>query len=65
MSILRLRSTLHVPTATVDVLLPGGAKPILTSNTTQEGLFAFAGVPAGTDWLPPGTIARRLRCARE
>src|SRR5882757_1840928 len=37
-----------VPVATVDVFLPGGAKPILTSNTTQEGLFAFAGVPAGT-----------------
>src|SRR4030088_714064 len=37
-----------VPIATVDVLLPGGAKPILTSNTTQEGLFAFSGVPAGT-----------------
>jgi len=37
-----------VPIATVDVFLPGGARPILTSNTTQEGLFAFAGVPAGT-----------------
>jgi len=37
-----------VPAATVDVFLPGGAKPILTSNTTQDGLFAFAGIPAGT-----------------
>src|SRR5712671_5764529 len=37
-----------VPVATVDVYLPGGAKPILTMNTTAEGLFNFAGVPAGT-----------------
>src|SRR5256885_16441562 len=37
-----------VPGATVDVLLPGGAKPILSQTTTAEGLFAFTAVPAGT-----------------
>src|SRR5690242_6526571 len=37
-----------VPAATVDVLLPDGAKPILTTTTTTEGIFAFAGIPAGT-----------------
>src|SRR5205809_12751 len=37
-----------LPNATVDVLLPGGAKPILTTTTTGEGLFGFTAVPAGT-----------------
>ena len=37
-----------VPAATVDVYLPGGAKPILSGPTTAEGLFSFVGVPAGT-----------------
>ena len=37
-----------VPNAVVDVLLPGGAKPILTEKTTAGGLFAFSSVPAGT-----------------
>src|SRR5262249_32913101 len=31
----------------VDVLLPNGAKPILTTNTTPEGIFAFTGIAAG------------------
>ena len=37
-----------VPNATVDVLLPGGAKPILTTNTTADGLYSFNSVPSGT-----------------
>lgn len=37
-----------VPAATVDVLLPDGAKPILTTTTTAEGIFAFTGISAGT-----------------
>jgi hypothetical protein len=37
-----------VPGATVEVYLPGGAKPLLTMPTTSEGLFAFSGVAAGT-----------------
>jgi hypothetical protein len=39
---------LPVPGATVDVLLLGGVKPILTATTTPEGIFAFTAVPAGT-----------------
>ena len=39
---------LVVPAATVDLLLPGGAKPVLSTVTTAEGLFAFTGVSAGT-----------------
>src|SRR4051812_31103047 len=37
-----------VPAATVDVYLPAGAKPIVTTNTTTEGLFAFVSIPSGT-----------------
>src|SRR3954454_12385092 len=37
-----------VPAATVDVYLPGGAKPIVSTTTTTEGLFAFASIPSGT-----------------
>src|SRR5437764_339481 len=37
-----------VPAAVVDVYMPGGGKPILTTNTTAEGLFAFTGIAAGT-----------------
>jgi hypothetical protein len=37
-----------VPSATVDVFLPGGAKPILTTTSTAEGIFAFTGIQAGT-----------------
>ena len=37
-----------MPNATVDVLLPGGAKPILSTTTTAEGLFSFTAVPAAT-----------------
>jgi outer membrane receptor protein involved in Fe transport len=37
-----------VPSATVDVLLPGGSKPILTMTSTAEGIFSFTGIPAGT-----------------
>src|SRR6266567_2074435 len=36
-----------VPGAKVDILLPGGTSPILSSTTTSEGLFAFSGVPVG------------------
>ena len=37
-----------VPGATVEVFLPGGAKPLLTATTTGDGLFAFTGVSANT-----------------
>src|SRR5260370_42312553 len=33
-----------VPNATVNLLLPGGAKPVLTAVTTAEGLFSFTNV---------------------
>src|SRR3954465_13514271 len=36
-----------VPAATVEVYLPGGAKPIVSTTTTPEGLFAFARIPNG------------------
>jgi hypothetical protein len=36
-----------VPSATVEVYLTGGAKPILTMETTAEGIFAFTSVPPG------------------
>jgi hypothetical protein len=41
-------SSSAVPSATVDLLLPGGTKPIMTTISTTDGLFAFTGVPAGT-----------------
>jgi hypothetical protein len=41
-------SGLAVPGATVDVFLPGGKQPILSTVTTAEGLFAFTEVSAGT-----------------
>jgi hypothetical protein len=37
-----------VPSAVVDVFLPGGAKPLLSSVATGDGIFAFTGVNAGT-----------------
>jgi hypothetical protein len=37
-----------VPGATVDVYLPGGAKPIASTTATGEGLFTFVGIPSGT-----------------
>jgi hypothetical protein len=37
-----------VPNAVVDVLLPGGEKPILTEKTTAGGIFAFTAVASGT-----------------
>ena len=40
-------SGLAVPGATVDVFLPGGAKPVLSMSTTAEGLFAFSAVLPG------------------
>src|SRR2546428_9965435 len=33
-----------VPGATVNLLLPGGSKPVLTTVTTPEGLFSFTNV---------------------
>jgi len=36
-----------VPGATVEVFLPGGAKPIQSMSTTADGIFAFTSVPAG------------------
>jgi hypothetical protein len=41
-------SGLAIPTATVDVFMPGGVRPILSSTVTAEGLFAFTSVAAGT-----------------
>src|ERR1022692_2823502 len=41
-------SNAAVPSAKVDILLPGGTNPILSSTTTADGLFAFSGVPVGT-----------------
>ncbi len=37
-----------VASASVDVLLPGGERPILSMSTTAEGIFAFSAIPAGT-----------------
>src|SRR5262245_50923192 len=37
-----------VPSATVDVLLPGGSKPILTMASTPEGIFSFTVIPTGS-----------------
>jgi hypothetical protein len=37
-----------VPAATVDVYLPGGAKPVVSMSTTAEGIFAFVSIPSGT-----------------
>src|SRR5262245_10322184 len=34
--------------ATVGLILPGGAQPVLTAVTNAEGLFSMIGVPAGT-----------------
>src|SRR5207247_9876288 len=33
-----------IPNATVNLLLPGGAKPVLATVTTPEGLFSFTNV---------------------
>ncbi|HEV3119517.1 MAG TPA: carboxypeptidase-like regulatory domain-containing protein, partial [Gemmataceae bacterium] len=33
-----------VPSATVNLLLPGGSKPVLSTVTTAEGLFTFTGI---------------------
>jgi hypothetical protein len=37
-----------VPGATVDILLPGGVKPILSAVTTAEGVFSFIAIPPST-----------------
>lgn len=34
--------------ATVGLMLPGGAQPIITAVTNADGLFSMIGVPAGT-----------------
>jgi len=36
-----------VPDAAVNLLLPGGSRPVLTAVTTSEGLFHLTGVPPG------------------
>ena len=36
-----------VPAAEVDLLLPGGKKPLLTTKTSLDGLYHFIGVRAG------------------
>src|SRR5689334_9686921 len=36
-----------IPGAAVDIYLPEGARPILSTTTTAEGIFAFTGVAAG------------------
>jgi hypothetical protein len=37
-----------VPNATVDLLLKDGAKPLLSTTTTTEGLFTMTGIRTGT-----------------
>ena len=37
-----------VPAAAVEIYLPGGAKPILSTTTTPEGIFSLTGISAGT-----------------
>src|SRR5689334_17884659 len=37
-----------VPGATVDVYLPGGAKPIVSMPTTSDGLFSFTSIQPNT-----------------
>jgi hypothetical protein len=37
-----------VPAAAVELYLPGGAKPIMTTTTTPEGIFSLTGISAGT-----------------
>ena len=56
---------LPVPGATVDVLLPGGAKPILTATTTAEGIFAFIAVPPSTYNLVVSAEPATRRPAKE
>jgi hypothetical protein len=41
-------SGLPIPSATIDLLLPGGAQPVLSTATTAEGLFVFTAVAPGT-----------------
>ena|SRR5580698_5991993 len=36
-----------VPGAKVDLFLPGGEKPLRSTVTTGDGIFAFSGTPAG------------------
>ena len=50
----RLTGAIHdpsgaaVPGATVEVFLPGGARPIASTQTTTDGLFTFVSIPSGT-----------------
>ena len=37
-----------VPSAVVEVYLPGGSKPLLSTPATSDGLFTFSGVNANT-----------------
>lgn len=37
-----------IPNAAVDLLLPGGDRPVFSTITTPDGLFSMIGVPAGT-----------------
>lgn len=37
-----------LPGAKLDVMLPGGTRPVLSAETTADGLFNLIGVPAGT-----------------
>lgn len=39
---------LPVPSATVDIVLEGGTKPILSETTTAEGIFAFPSIAPGS-----------------
>jgi hypothetical protein len=55
---------LAVPTATVDVFMPGGVKPILSATVTSEGLFTFSSVAAGTYDLSVTAAGFRKHTAR-
>jgi hypothetical protein len=36
-----------IPSATVNLMMPGGAAPLMTTVTTSKGLFTLTGVPPG------------------
>ncbi len=53
-----------IPHATINLFLPGGAKPLLTTVTTSDGLFSFTGVrPITYDLIVevPGFLKYSLR----
>ncbi len=41
-------SNAAVPGAKIDIFVPGGTNPIISSVTTADGLFAFTSLPVGS-----------------